>query len=471
MKNPSAPQRLEQQIIRLLDVKSPARRPRRIPVAMRVILGLITVISAGTLTLWLVPGLTVNRISFMDALFTATSAATVTGLTVLTTSTDFTLAGQLVLLLLIQLGGVGYMFAAVLTLRLLGRRVSLLDRLALSSSLGLDTPAAILKLLKRVLIGIVLIEGVGAALLYLHWRSSGIVPAEKALLYAIFHAVSAFCNAGLDLFTGLPQYPRGIPGDDWSLIIMGLLIVIGGLGIPVLSDLVNWKGRKRFALHTRITLVVAGLLTLIGWVGLLIPEIQPGGVLHETPWDVRLVHTWFQSVSARTAGFPGLDDFNGLGPASRLLIMTLMFVGSAPASMGGGITTGAFAVLWLGLISYARGLNRAVVGGRTLPEGTVRRAGAVLTVSLLVVVVATWLILSTHNLTFNVALFEVVSAFATCGLSLGATGELNTFGRLVIIVMMFWGRLGALTIVLALLQQQHSRLQLLHYPEETVLIG
>jgi hypothetical protein len=228
MKNPSAPQRLEQQIIRLLDDKSPARRPRRIPVAVRVILGLIAVIGAGTLTLWLVPGLTVNRISFMEALFTATSAATVTGLTVLTTSTDFTLAGQLVLLLLIQLGGVGYMFAAVLTLRLLGRRVSLMDRLALSSSLGLDTPAAILKLLKRVLIGIVLIEGVGAALLYLHWRGSGIVPAEQALLYAVFHAVSAFCNAGLDLFTGLPQYPRGIPGDDWSLIIMGLLIVVGG---------------------------------------------------------------------------------------------------------------------------------------------------------------------------------------------------------------------------------------------------
>jgi trk system potassium uptake protein TrkH len=180
--------------------------------------------------------------------------------------------------------------------------------------------------------------------------------------------------------------------------------------------------------------------------------------------------SFFQSVSARTAGFAGIVSFEELTPASELLLIVLMFIGCAPASMGGGITTGTFAVLMLALWGYARGLPNAQIGGRTIAVGMVRKAAAVLTISLFLVLLSTWLILLTHpTASFDAAFFEVISAFATCGLTLAFTGELNLFGQLVIMLMMFWGRLGALTIIVALAKQQ--RHQPVVYPEEQILIG
>jgi trk system potassium uptake protein len=459
----------KEHVIKLSQGLENERRRRPIPVAARLVFGLILLISLGTMFL-LLPGMTTRPITFMDAWFTATSAAAITGLTVLTTSTDFTLLGQIILLCLIQLGGVGYMVLVALALQLLGRRVSLLDRLAVSTSLGLDKPAAILRLLRQVVAGIFIIEGVGALLLFLHWRISGIVAPEKAFFYAIFHAVSAFCNAGFDLFAGLPQYPGGIPGDNVTLLIMGWLIVLGGLGIPVFVDFSQFRRRQRLTSHTQLTLMVVVFLTLLGWVGLFLSETKSGGVLEMAPWDERLVHTWFQSVSARTAGFPGLRDFSQLLPESRLLVMMLMFVGCAPASLGGGITTGTFGVLGLVFWNSVHGRSVVRFRKRSVSPETIGRAAAVLSISLILVFVATWLILFTHDMPFSDALFEVVSALATCGLSLGVTGDLNTFGRVIIILMMFWGRLGALTIAVALLQTRPEK-QLVQYPEATLLIG
>lgn len=441
-----------------------------VPVYLRLLLGLATLILIGA-GLLMLPGVSVERpLPFMDALFTATSALTVTGLTVVTTSTQFTPAGKWLILLLIQIGGVGYMAVVAVILRFIGRRISLIDRLALSSSLGLDRPTNILRILRRTLIGVLLIEGAGAVLLLLHWHVSGTVPPENALLYALFHAVSAFCNAGFDLFAGLPAYPGGIPADSITLLILGLLIVVGGLGIPVLTDLFSWSTRHRLTPNTRVTLGVAAALILIGWLGLYLVETSSRGVLRDAPLEQQFVHTWFQSVSARTAGFPGFRDFTRITPPAQLLLIALMFIGCAPASMGGGITTGTFAVLILALASYARGLPTAHVGHFAIATNTVRRAAAVLTIGLGVVILATWLLLMTHNFSLHAALFEVISAFATCGLSLGVTEELNTFGRIIIMLMMFWGRLGALTIVVALTRHD-DRTRLVTYPETTILIG
>ncbi len=457
-------------VVRLRQTIQLVRRRRRpVPVAMRLVLGLAFLIGVGTGVL-LLPGMTRQPISFMDAWFTATSAAAITGLSVLTTSTDFTRLGQIVLLCLIQLGGVGYMVLVALTLQILGRRVSLLDRLAVSSSLGMDKSAAIFTLLQRVVVGMFIIEGLGALLLYLHWRSSGIVSADRAAFYAIFHAVSAFCNAGFDLFAGLPQYPDGIPGDSVTLLILGFLVILGGLGIPVFLDFSQWRTRRRLSLHTQITLIVVVFLTILGWIGLFVAETKTGGVLSDAVFRERLVHTWFQSVSSRTAGFPGLRDFDRLTSESRLLVMVLMFIGCAPASMGGGITTGTFAVLALALSSSAKGYATVQFRRRTIADETVRRAAAVLAISLAMVFVASWLVLLTNSFSFSSVLFEVVSALATCGLSLGITSSLNSFGQAVIILMMFWGRLGALTIAIAFFRQQPST-QLVQYPEATVLIG
>lgn len=440
------------------------------PAALRLLLGLLILVLLGTLLLSL-PGMSSGRpLTLMEALFTSTSAVTVTGLTVVTTSTELSRWGQFVVLLLVQAGGLGAMFGLALALRLARRRVSLADRVALSESLGLEKPGAILKLIRRVLYGILAIEGLGALLLYLHWRLAGIVPAEDALFYAVFHAVTAFCNAGFDLFAGLSRYPRGVPGDTISLLVMGALIFVGGLGIPVMSDLLRRDRVRRLALHTRLTLWTVTALVLVGWIGLFIPETRPQGVLHGDPLEQQLVHTWFQSVSTRTAGFPGFEDFDNLVPESQLLVTALMFVGTAPASMGGGITTGTFVVLLLALWGYARGQPHVQIAGRTIAAGTVRRAAAILTTSIVVVAFSSWLILLTHDLPMNIVLFEVVSAFATVGLSLGTTGDLNTFGRLVIVVMMFWGRLGAVTLVVAIAQRTAQPRGLVQYPEEQVYI-
>lgn len=215
--NPS--KQVQTRWIRLSGKLMQPKRRLHVPVALRLVVGLALLIVMGTAVL-LLPGMTTKPITLMEAFFTATSAATVTGLSVLTTSTTFTPLGQTVLLGLIQLGGMGFMALIVLTLRLIGQKVSLLNRLAVSSTVGMEDSTAVLPLLTRAFLGMLLIEAIGAGLLYTHWQMSGIVT-ERVAFYALFHAISAFCNAGFDLFFGLPQYPTGIPTDNLTLIIMG----------------------------------------------------------------------------------------------------------------------------------------------------------------------------------------------------------------------------------------------------------
>lgn len=248
----------------------------------------------------------------------------------------------------------------------------------------------------------------------------------------------------------------------------------GGRGLvqrvwnPGHGDLLTWpEHQKRLTLHTRVTLGAYATLILIGGLGILIGEA--GASLAGSP-PLRAVQlAAFQAVSARTAGFAVLPSWEYLTEASRWLLMPLMFIGSAPASMGGGITTGTFAVMILSLWSYVRGLPDTRMGHRTLAAETVRRVGAVLTVSLLALGAAAWLILITHRVPATLALFEVVSAFAATGMPLSFTGQLNLFGQLIIMAMMFWGRLGALTIVVALAKPRPP--QPIFYPQETLLIG
>ncbi len=325
----------------------------QIPVALQLVLGLTALIAIGT-ALLMIPGAATRKLTFMEAFFTSTSASAVTGLSLFPISTDLTIWGQLILLLLAQIGGVGLIVVVVLVFRLIGRQVTLGERLAVTSSLGLDRPEQIALTMVRAIGLMLAIEGVGAILLFLHWRISGIVPPGKAAFYAIFHAVMAYCNAGFDLFYGLPEYPNGIPTDPLSLIIMGCLIILGGLGIPIYMDLI-YRRRRPYSLHTRVTIGISLVIILLGWIGLMISESRQTGVLSTMPFGQRALLAWFQSVSSRTAGFPGLPGFSELNFSSVLMLMALMFIGTAPASTGGGITTGTFTVLWLAVISYAAG--------------------------------------------------------------------------------------------------------------------
>ena len=248
---------------------------------------------------------------------------------------------------------------------------------------------------------------------------------------------------------GLPQYPEGLPADPISLLTLGVLVIIGGLGIPVYIELLNRRSARkdrrrpaRWSLQTRLAVWSAVILIAVGWAGLLIGEFRHPGVLAELPLGERLLRAWFQSVAARTAGFPGFADFGQIGEASRLLLICLMFIGSAPASMGGGITTGSFSVLTLAMWSFARNYGTVRVGQRAISPATVWRAVAVLVISLGVVVAVSWLLLLTQDVSFSAGIFEVVSAFSTTGLSLGITGQLDTFGRLLIIARHVLGAAG-----------------------------
>jgi trk system potassium uptake protein TrkH len=440
-----------------------------ITVSLRIFLALLILCTGGALLL-LLPGMTSHPLTFMDAVFTATSAAAVTGLTVVPTGATFTLAGQVVILLLVQLGGVGLIYAVMILLRVRNPRLTLVDRMTLAQSMGLEGPGSIASLVGRSALLMLGIEAGGALLLYLHWSAVEAVPAADAAWYAVFHSVTAFCNAGFDLFSGLASYPGGIPGDRGTSIILGVIIILGGLGYPLFMDAVLWRRDRRLSLNSRITLVVSAALILLGTAGLLLAESRPGGILHGYGLVDRLVHAWFQSVSARTAGFAGLDDFSAMTEGSRLLLAALMFIGTAPASMGGGITTGTFVVLTLALVSFARGFSEARVGGRAIPDRIVLRASAVLMFGLFTVLAATWLLLLVQRIPLDGALFEVVSAFSTTGLSLGVTDQLSTAGRWIIIVMMFWGRLGASTVVLLLVQRRRPQ-ESVKYPEARVFVG
>jgi trk system potassium uptake protein TrkH len=452
-------------------VRALARLRRQpVPPALRIVLGLVALVASGTLLLMLPLAGGSRPLRWNEALFTATSALSVTGLVTITPATDLSRFGHVVLLLLIQLGGVGFMVGAVVVLRILGRRIGLTDRIALSDSLGLLSPAAIISLSSKVLITVLVIELLGAGLLFVHWRADPRLSEGEALFFALFHAVSAFCNAGLELFTGTPGYPTGSPRDNLSLAIMGTLIFVGGLGIPVVAELLAYWRERRLSLHTRLTLKAVVFLVIAGTIGFFVVERRSDGVLAALPLFEQLIVCLFQSVSARSGGFQGIAEFTALQPASQLLMMTLMFIGGAPASMGGGISTGTFVALAASFWGYVRGYPTAQIGGRALAVGTVRRAGAVLFVSLFVVLLTTWLLLVTHDTTLDLATFEIVSAFATCGLTLGLTGELNLFGQLLVCLMMFWGRLGALTIIVALANRQ-GRSGPVQYPEEQILIG
>jgi trk system potassium uptake protein TrkH len=450
----------------------PTRRihHRPIPPALRLVGGLALLVVIGTLLL-LLPAAATRPLTVVEALFTATSALSVTGLSLITPATDLTLVGQVILMILIQIGGVGFMVVAVIIFVILGRRISFMNRIALSDSLGLLSPAEIINLTRRVSIVVLLLEALGALALYLHWREDPRLSEHQALFYAVFHAVSAFCNAGFDLFSGLPQFAAGIPRDGITLTVLGTLILVGGLGIPVIGDLIGLPFRRRLSLHTRITLLVTVLLLAGGTGGLLAAERWlRDGAFTAVPLADALGSSMFQTVAARTAGFWSLENPTVLSDASILLITALMFIGCPSASMGGGITTGTFAVLAVSLWSYARGLPGPQFAGRSLGQGTVRKAAAVLTVGGLIVGISTWLLMLTHDAPFAWILFEVVSAFATTGLSLGLTAELNLFGQLLIAAIMFWGRLGALTIIIAIAGRSSSE-QLISYPEEQILIG
>ena len=441
-----------------------------LPIPLRLVLGLSLLVTTGTLLLLVTGYLSDRPLTWNEAMFTTVSALTVTGLSVISPGRDLTFAGQAVLLILIQLGGTGFMALAVVFFQLLGWQIRLENRIALRDALGLNNLGEILRLTKRALLVLLAIELIGAVALFLHWRAFVPLPEAQIAWYALFHAVSAMCNASFNLFGGLPQFPAGLLNDDITLLIMSTLIFLGGIGIPVISNVLLLPKYKKLRFHVKIALITSVVLILFGGLAIMLSESMPGGVLVNEPsmWR-RFSMSVAQSISARTAGFAWLPNFQEISSSSRFMLMTLMFIGASPASMGGGIKTVTFAVLVLSLYSYVRSAPEVMVWRRTISKNNVQKAAAVLTAALFVILTATWILALTQNATLDRAMFEVISAFATCGLTLAFTTEMDIFGQLLIMFVMFWGRLGALTVVSAVaLPRKRTPVQ---YAEDEVLIG
>lgn len=423
-------------------------------------------------------------VRLIDALFTSTSAVCVTGLTVRSTASGFSPSGQAVICLLIQLGGLGIVVFGATFAALLRGTLSLREHVTVRDLLDHSSVADLRRFALRVVIITLAIEALGAALMYPLWPAPGegplaSSPAHRAWL-SIFHAVSAFCNAGFDI-TGASMVPYRFSAIP--LAIIAALVILGGIGFPVLFDLWKWlrgvvrRGltrrpapRPRLALHSRLTLIATGIL-LLGGAGLLaLGQAGAGRDLYDPSIPGRAADAWFMSLTARTAGFNSVP-MEQLSTASNVTLMALMAVGGSPGSTAGGFKTTTLAVLVLATIATLRARRETEVSGRSIPEALVRKAGALALCMFALVLISTLLLcLAEPRLDPFKLLFEALSAATTTGLSLGVTAELSDPGKLVLIATMFLGRVGPLTLLGVLMIRRPPPSAAL-YPRETVTLG
>ncbi|MEA4883876.1 MAG: TrkH family potassium uptake protein [Clostridia bacterium] len=411
-----------------------------------------------------------HSLRFLDAIFTATSATCVTGLVVVDTATQYSVFGQVVIMLLIQVGGLGFMALATMIALVLGRRITLRGRLFLQESLNQFSMAGLVRLTQYLLLTTFIVEGVGAVILTI--RFSSVMPLAKAAYFGVFHAVSAFCNAGFDLFgiiTGPFTSLTSWEADPTVVFTICSLIILGGLGFPVIIELVGHKHGNRFSLHTKLALSVTALLLLVGIGGILVLELTNPGTLKPLRWDGRLLGAIFQSVTPRTAGFNTLD-IGQLRHATLFLMVVLMFIGASPSSTGGGIKTTTFGVLLASIASTVRGYDEVELYDRRIPRDLIMKAITIATLALALVSGVTMILSVTEQATFLQVLFETTSAFGTVGLTMGITPDLTDIGRILIIATMFMGRVGPLTVMVALAQRKKAAVNV-HLAEEKVLIG
>lgn len=436
----------------------------------KAIIYFLIAIAAGTILLVLPVSAAGQPISFVDALFTATSAVCVTGLTVVDTGHDFSIFGQVVILFLIQLGGLGIMTFATTLLLMMGARLSFRDRLGLSQSFG--SAGRSRNLLRAIVITAIAFELIGALALFV--KFSGRFPTGTAAYYAVFHAVSAFCNAGFSTFSNSLEDFRG---DIGLILIFSVLIICGGLGFAVIGDLFE-RARNRksgLSLHTKICLAATMVLILSGTAAFCVAE--HGNVLKGPGTVSGMVNCFFQSVTARTAGFNTIPQ-RSLTEVSLLITILLMLIGACPGSTGGGIKTTTAVVILLLVYNRFRGRQSVAAFKRSISTDSIVRA---LTVALLavLVIVSLFAILMfaeerplAHRLShgwFVDNLFEMVSAFGTVGLSLGMTSHVHTPGKIILIAAMFVGRVGLLTLAFSLARPP-KRGEIV-YIDEPVMVG
>ena len=406
---------------------------------------------------------------FLSALFTATSATCVTGLVLFDTWTQWSSFGQSVILLLIELGGLGFMSAASAVVFLLRRKVGLRQRMVMAQALSMDEMEGIIRLQKWALLGSLGIQFVGALILFLRfWPKYG---AGTALWWGVFHSISAFCNAGFDVFGKVSSGDSVamFNNDPVVCVTLMLLICIGGLGFFVWEEVARVRNFRKFSVYTKLVLITTGVLILGGALLIGILEWNNPQTLGTMSIPQKILNAFFQSVTLRTAGFASVDQAM-LTDAGKGLSMLLMIVGGSSGSTAGGAKTVTVVVLLLFLWARARGRSRVCVFQRTVPAEKVLDAMTIVAILVLLSVLGGVFISATSPVSFTDALYESVSALATVGLTAGVTGSLSIAAKLLIIVYMFFGRVGVLTISLGFLMGDKTE-DRFRYAYTNLLIG
>jgi trk system potassium uptake protein TrkH len=445
--------------------------PSRLSPAQVLSVSILGLIVVGTVLLRLPVAATASPLSWLDALFTATSAVCVTGLIVVDIPVDLTLFGQLVVLMLIQIGGLGYMAITTVVAVALGKQLTLQERLTLQEALNVQTMEGLVRFALTVFKLTLAIELAAAAVLAARW-----IPEFgfwRGTYYGVFHAVSAFNNAGFALFSdSLIPYRA-----DWVINgVITALIIAGGLGFVVLSELRHYRRRPaRLSMHTRLVLTVTAILIVGGTLALYMLEVRNPRTLAQLPAGEGALAAYFQAVSARTAGFNTLD-IGAMTPAGLFVVLVLMFIGASPGGTGGGVKTTTFAITVAALWATVRGAEEPSLFRRRLPPTLVARAFFISLIAFLALNVVAAILLATERRDLLRTLFETTSAFATVGLSMGEApsplslaGNFSPGGKLLVSAMMFMGRVGPLTLAVAVARgrpRPHIR-----YPEGKVLIG
>lgn len=440
--------------------------------AQLIALGFALLILVGTIILCLPISSSSGRFtSPIDAAFTAVSASCVTGLITLDTATHWNTFGQIVILVMIQIGGIGFMTTAVLLSLIFKKAMTPKDRMLVANSYNLNSYDSISELVKRIIVGTLSIEGAGAALLAIRFIPDFGV--AEGIYKSIFHSVSAFCNAGFDIIgtepdiTSLSHYAT----DPLVNMTLALLIILGGIGFLVWSDIINFASRKRkLSVYSRFVIIVTLLLLVSSTLLTAIMEWNNPATIGEFSPPQKILSSFFLATSWRTAGFSMVE--NGLlNESTQYLGMLLMFIGGASGSTAGGVKVATFGIVIFAVWCVAVGKKKTVMFGRTVSDNAFVRATAVIVVQIIAALLGVILLNVFNDFSMTDILYEVISAVSTVGLTLGITPALSTLSKLVIMLLMYFGRVGILTVTYAVMKSQSSKEEHISYPDANMLIG
>ena len=433
-----------------------------------IALSFILVILTGTVLLCLPVSSRMGQwTSPLDALFTSTSATCVTGLIIADTYTNWSLFGQLVILVMIQIGGIGLMTVISMVFIFLKKKLRMQERKVLMQAAGNLQVGGMVKLIQRILIGTAVIETAGALLLSIRFIPR--MGLGTGIYFAIFHSISAFCNAGFDLMGKYEAFSSFTAWqDDWLVnLTLAALIILGGIGFLVWEDILKNKLNFRcYSLHSKLILIVTALLLVIGTIGFFFFESEYS--MKDSGTGSRILQSFFASTTMRTAGFNTID-YSQMSPSSVLLSDTLMMIGGSPGSTAGGIKTTTIAVIFIAMASMSRGNSDSTIFKKRLGKDLVKQAAVIVVVYLTYVLVGAMLICHIEGLDLSTTLFEVISGACTVGVTMGITPALGTAAHILLILLMFSGRIGGFSLMLVF--GELDKKPPLKRPKEKILIG